>query len=703
MTAERRHTHQMARHTVKLLIIGRSDGKRTVENSKSRQKEDNQPTKAQLQKTVDSKGVQNYYQAVKIGHPKSMEWRKKLGGMLMNQLGKPYDTCEFTGKVHIYTDPLADIRLAMEYCLADFPENYRLYEHCRIMPEALKSEKEGSKYPNERRDYYLYGHPGGRKKRFRSPADFLPHLLWMSTDQEGDPENCECKLCTSEDFLKLANEYLQWAQREGKTTTADRTDQRQGKQTKAESAPIERGPKADGASAVANMMRKRSLSISQEKAQSPVTKVQQSTSAAPIAPSPTPQLAAPTQLPIPKNYEQDVDAQCNKFLYRPGEVVWFSRGSSWGLSVITARQLFKDQRHQDRPEYTVQPLSHPYTHPPMMKISQEDLLRPWLAWSAPNATHQALINAALTYETIDWRSVVHRLYGPGDPEVDGSIFAAKFVDGSYTPFEPLESNRPQATERVYNGVYLGGEKIWVGEAVRLRTGSEKDIMILHHIVEGPLENSSGTTSQEISVVGDIYTFETVAYNPKRSFPNNPYLPIRVSEDLNYRNRITIAHKSQISYWKLTQPSARLNLGEVKGRWYESRVLLPIVQGQTAFAQALSRGDISDVGDKLNGRGDSTNNARKLGTRKASRLEALGAAVPPGTVIGPRPMNAAPTPVGFPMDPALMAATQVNMDVDHTPEPAVNDTDMSEFVDVNQLEEGDYNQAYLGNLGTGGQF
>lgn len=590
----------------------------------------------------------------------------------------------------------------MEYCLADFPENYRLYEHCRIMPEALKSEKEGSKYPNERRDYYLYGHPGGRKKRFRSPADFLPHLLWMSTDQEGDPENCECKLCTSEDFSKLANEYLQWAHREGKVAPADRTDQRQGKPAEVQAAAIKRDVKADGTCAIANMTQKRSLSTSYEKPQIPVTKSQPSTSAAPNAPSPVPQLPSPTQLPIPKNYEQAIDAQCNKFIYRPGEVVWFSRGSSWGLSVITARQLFKDQRHQDRPEYTVQPLSHPYVHPSMLKISQEDLLRPWLAWSAPNATHQALISQAFTYETIDWRSVVQRLYGPGDPEVDGSIFAAKFVDGSYTPFEPLEATRPQATERFYNGVYLGGEKIWIGEAVRLRTGSEKDIMILHHLVDVPSGNPSGATSQEISVVGDIYTFETVTYNPKRPIPTNPYLPIRVSEDLNYRNRITIAHKSQISYWKLTQASARLSLGEVKGRWYESRVLLPIVQGQTAFAQALSRGEISDVGDKLNGRGDSTNNPRKLGTRKASRLEALGAAVPPGTIIGARAMNAPAPPVGFPMDPALMAA-QINMDVDHPPEATVNDTDMSEFVDVNQMEEGDYSQGYLGNLGTGGQF
>ena len=570
------------------------------------------------------------------------------------------------------------------------------------MPEALKSEKEGTKYPNERRDYYLYGHPGGRKKRFRSPADFLPHLLWMSTDQEGDPETCECKLCTSEDFAKLANEYLQWAHREGKLATTDRTDPRQAKQVEVQINPIKREAKADGASTVANTGQKRSLSLSQEKPQDPATKSQPSTSVAPIPPSPAPRLPSTTQLPVPKNYEQAIDAQCNKFIYRPGEVVWFSRGSSWGLSVITARQLFKDQRHQDRPEYTVQPLSHPYGHPPMLKISQEDLLRPWLAWSAPNATHQALINQTLTYDTIDWRSVVQRLYGPGDPEVDGSIFAAKSVDGSYTPFEPLEPTRPQATERFYNGVYLGGEKIWIGEAVRLRTGSEKDIMILHHLVDVPSENPSGAPPLEIFAIGDIYTFETIAYNPKRPIPTNPCLPTRVSEDLNYRNRITIAHKSQISDWKLTQASARLNLGEVKGRWYESRVLLPIVQGQTAFAQALSRGEISDVGDKLNGRGDSTNSARKLGTRKASRLEALGAAVPPGTIIGGRAMHVPAPPVGFPMDPALMAA-QMSMDVDSTPEATVNDTDMSEFVDVNQMEESDYSQGYLGNLGTGGQF
>ena len=48
----------------------------------------------------------------------------------------------------------------------------------------------------ERQDAYLYGHPQGRKKRFRSPADFFPHVLWLATDKDGDPRNCSCKICS---------------------------------------------------------------------------------------------------------------------------------------------------------------------------------------------------------------------------------------------------------------------------------------------------------------------------------------------------------------------------------------------------------------------------------------------------------------------------------------------------------------------------
>jgi hypothetical protein len=87
--------------------------------------------------------------------------------------------------------------------LVTFPEGYRLYEHVK------KTEKDGQLEVktkthagggNDRQDAYLYGHPTGRRKRFRSPADFFPHLLWLTTDESGDPDNCGCKICSPEDL-----------------------------------------------------------------------------------------------------------------------------------------------------------------------------------------------------------------------------------------------------------------------------------------------------------------------------------------------------------------------------------------------------------------------------------------------------------------------------------------------------------------------
>ncbi|KAI9352598.1 hypothetical protein BDR26DRAFT_195342 [Obelidium mucronatum] len=45
--------------------------------------------------------------------------------------------------------------------------------------------------PSGQFDKYLYGHPSGG--RFRSPAEFLPHWLFLKSNQLEPP--CECKLC----------------------------------------------------------------------------------------------------------------------------------------------------------------------------------------------------------------------------------------------------------------------------------------------------------------------------------------------------------------------------------------------------------------------------------------------------------------------------------------------------------------------------
>lgn len=74
---------------LKPIYIGRSDGKATFLSSKTREEESNGPTQAQLSKVLDEKaGVLTFYQELPLEHPRSYDWRMKLGGMLMRELGE---------------------------------------------------------------------------------------------------------------------------------------------------------------------------------------------------------------------------------------------------------------------------------------------------------------------------------------------------------------------------------------------------------------------------------------------------------------------------------------------------------------------------------------------------------------------------------------------------------------------------------------
>ena len=100
----------------------------------------------------------------------------------------------------------SDVWVDLGYMLVTFPENYRLYEHVKKTDKDGKTEVKSKTHAAggmDRQDAYLYGHPAGRKKRYRSPADFFPHLLWLCTDESGDPDNCTCKICSPDDLDEL--------------------------------------------------------------------------------------------------------------------------------------------------------------------------------------------------------------------------------------------------------------------------------------------------------------------------------------------------------------------------------------------------------------------------------------------------------------------------------------------------------------------
>ena len=355
---------------------------------------------------------------------------------------------------------------------------------------------------------------------------------------------------------------------------------------------------------------------------------------------PSSAVTSSTPLPAFRSKEQEVDSLYRRYIYRIGELVWFNRGSAWGLALVVKRDVNKLAQQQGKNSTTrflVQPLSHPHSHPDCKLVSSEDALRPWLAWSAPAPTHRAL--AGKSYAAIDWKGVLAGHFGQGDAEVDGSILAAKQIDESFSLLSPLANNTLTTGERTYLAMFLGGEKIYVGEPVRLRINQGQDVMVIHEIIEKLKPNSTNVALATVHIVGDLYRLITVAYESSNlKHITNPLLPSRMKADLEFRNNVTSPTKQIHSYWKLLQTSVRLTIADLKGRWYESSVLLPVLRGSSAFAADIQRGDITDVGDWINGRGDANGAAGKVGVRYRERLEAIGRAIPPRLSLGVEDMS-----------------------------------------------------------------
>ena len=708
----------------KPIWIARSDGEHEIKTKKNG-RELNAPTSAQLDR---NSGENDYYELLDIDDPVAIEWKRILGGMLHREQKGPTDQI---------------------WILVDFPENYRLYRRFKDKKESKprtgdlpKQAKADGKDGSKSEDYYLYGYPLGHKKRFKSAVDFFPHLLWLAQGTSNQRTDCECKQCSPEWVQNVPTvagksgfvpkTELTALQKDTPAVLRDTVkpqvvikqrsmSQDSNKLSKAVPKsqpptpkvppPATKGPAPAPAPAV------KAVPPASKMASAPSKTVPQpanvSAARTPVA---VPTLIAPTPLPSAKSLEQDQDAQYGKYIYRPGELTWFNRGSAWGLSVIVKREMVKDPpRPQEHPRYLVQPLSHPFSHPGTKIVTSEDDLRPWLAWSAPGPTHQALATSNRTYNDIDWRSVVDGRYGVGDAEVDGSIYAAKMIDDSFTLIDPLSNNTTTTGERSYNGIYFGGEKLWVGEPVRLRVGNGHDVMITHQIIEKLKQNSTSTTSASVHIVGDVYRYTTIPYTVGQEPAENPNLPMRLRQDLNYRNRVSIASKRIISYWKIIQAASRLGITDIKGRWYESSILLPILHGREAFNQDVNRGEISDVGTWINGRGDANSAPGKAGKRCTDRLEAFGAAVPPGTKIsrgfdGPADENLFSAPL-LPLNPSGMqqavtmaAQPGVGLAAQSSAQGSggqagqqvqgVSDGDIEQFMDLDRMEEG-FTQNFVG--------
>ncbi|KAK7527109.1 transcription-silencing protein Clr2-domain-containing protein [Phyllosticta citriasiana] len=602
------------------IYIRRSDGKSELSGGKKREK--NEPTPEQLDDKPNANGISDFYRPILENEAKHLDWRRKLGGMLLRELSQ---SGEHQHKAAI---------------LAHFPENYRLFEHIKSRahdgdPQSKRASKNHAGGGHDRQDAYLYGHPDGRKKRYRSPADFFPHLLWLATDKTGDPGNCACKICCPEEF----QEDKSSAKREATTPTP-------GPQSQA-ATPVQSpvNPRSGRMSPSVVIPRPSSSLLAQNSAQArPASQPAPAPRAAP-RPAPQPQLPNPPQavqqnrptplpaLPFP---DFQFDMRWNHLLFRPGEVVWHSRGDAWGLGVVIRRYLTEIPNRGIERNYIIQPLSNPIEQLRPVHHSEERLLRPWLAWSPPPLTNEVLQNRPdVSFNNVDWQAVLNGQFGQGNAEVDGSILAAKAIDVSFTLLHLLNGttrSNPQFEERHWGGIFLGAEKIWVGEPVRVRLEApvQNPVLVIVDIVER-VELGRPNPRSSIHVVGDLYHFFTTQPPPNSVMPPVDHLPTRLANDLVLRNRCSVP-AGRLCAWKLLKPHCALSLDSIRGRWYESNVLLPMIQPEAEFIEARRRGNIDDADPWLNGRGDSSGQQRVLGVRQPERRDALGRAVPDGTRI-----------------------------------------------------------------------
>jgi hypothetical protein len=456
--------------------------------------------------------------------------------------------------------------------LKELPEGFILWEHVKYkVDRSVDEKKQKGKHaagPYERQDAYLYGHPEGRRKRYRSPADYFPHILWLATDKENDRRNCSCKICSP-----------------------DGEEDSQAGPMKVET--------------------KRDNKIPQSLP--PAAKNVQSTS----------KLISQSALPgVTQSAEQKLDAEANgKYLYRPGELVWFERDRIQGLAIIQKRQVLNN-----KPRYLIQPLSPPGLHPPSEIRDREDTLRPYLAWSLPEPPNLPG-SSNMTFEQVPWDKLVR----PGENKYipDGSIFAAKEIDRSYSLFDRVEVPQAAPGEVQFSGMFLGAEKIWVGEPVRLRVPSNEPMVL---IVQKLIERTTPTSQSSVTFVGDVYKFVEMPtpYRNRSEWPT-PNLPPRMVADLRYRNEVAeIARKGVWLEWRLVEPGAKKGLADIKGRWYASKTMIPILSSNTPqdfqrYQTDLNTGLTIDVGTCMNGTADASMGIR---SRKKNRRDTLGRAVAP---------------------------------------------------------------------------
>ncbi|WQF80218.1 Putative cryptic loci regulator 2 [Colletotrichum destructivum] len=350
-------------------------------------------------------------------------------------------------------------------------------------------------------------------------------------------------------------------------------------------------------------------------------------------PQAQPMYQQPQFLPYPQPY-LGIQAPT---LFRVGELVWFQIASGWRLGIVAVTPTPTNIKPGVKPELQILPMSHQlFNQSPIQTL--EATARPFLAFSVPNVSIPELQNKA--YDEVNWEAFLRSLT-PEDTHrrevalLDSSKMAAQKVGVSFSVFSRLGEN--EGGKKVdYHGIFLGAERIELGDVLRVRISPEQNLppaannlpdalLALREICTAPIDVPGMAFFK-----GDIYQplsgDNAPATDVAMTVPEDK-LPRPLREEMVFRKKFAPADR-----WRcvLLKQNAVLREPDLKGRFYATHRLLPLLDGQAKAASEAQKGIVRDVQQRLNQRIDTFKTAY-IG-QKRTRAETIGPALPPGSVL-----------------------------------------------------------------------
>ncbi|KAF8243385.1 hypothetical protein K440DRAFT_613183 [Wilcoxina mikolae CBS 423.85] len=452
-------------------------------------------------------GTWDYFRPVDDEEAKGILWRSKSAAALVEK----------------YTPPEKQ-QPGRNYIFKTLPDGYKLFEH-------IKGKKGGP----DRKDTYLFGHPNG--SRFRSPAEFIPHVYHLASkapEHAGaaaeENKSCQCKYCG-----------VVTTRTPGTSTRKPAASRRIPDHVLArrEICAEERLGEQEMTGYV---MRKGEIVwvwTGAEDELDDVVEIQDSELwvAAMVVekPSTNPPFRKPEK---PKGSFADIEMDDG-----------FS--APWQES----REQGKDRT------YAVQLCTNTTTPGAKLSNVPQHFLRPWLA--RPNA-----IAPPASYSGKTEHSTVQ----PARRIVE--TFSLFEKTGTAPPPPDFGSDDEPDTSKIatlYSGLFLGPEKIFVGDPVRISDPNgtlNEDVLVVEHIYTVTPASTTGTpvasSAVSVHVTGSVYHISK----------NRPITPEQFAQ-LPWRMRRTDPKTGNIISWSVrNSPSQRgeLSIKLVLGRWYEPEAI-----------------------------------------------------------------------------------------------------------------------------------